>query len=119
MSFLLDNKKIELNNMTDKNNIVCNIKMDLTKLSKTELLVKCEENGIKKCKSKNREQLIALLEIKHIEKKKVKLIIEDDENLNIAENFKLNLVPFSFSLSTSISQFNNFEISSAKESPTP
>ena len=39
--------------MTDKNNIVCNIEMDLTKLSKTELLAKCEENGIKKCKSKN------------------------------------------------------------------
>ena len=37
--------------MTDKNNIVCNIEMDLTKLSKTELLVKCEENGIKKFKS--------------------------------------------------------------------
>jgi hypothetical protein len=53
MSFLLDNKKIELNNMTDKNNIVCNIEMDLTKLSKTELLAKCEENGIKKCKTKN------------------------------------------------------------------
>jgi hypothetical protein len=44
MSFLLDNKKIELDYMTDKNNIVCNIEMDLTKLSKTELLLKCEEN---------------------------------------------------------------------------
>ena len=54
MSSLLDNKKIELNNMTDKNNIVSNIEMDLTKLSKTELLVKCEENGIKKYKSKNK-----------------------------------------------------------------
>jgi site-specific DNA-methyltransferase (adenine-specific) len=79
MSFLLDNKKIELNNMTDKNNIVCNIEMDLTKLSKTELLVKCEENGIKKCKSKNKEELIALLENKPLEKKKIELIIEDDE----------------------------------------
>ena len=79
MRFLLDNKKIELNNMTDKNNIFCNIEMDLTKLSKNELLVKCEENGIKKYKSKNREQLIALLENKPVEKKKVKLIIEDDE----------------------------------------
>jgi hypothetical protein len=34
--------------------------MDLTKLSKTELLLKCQENGIKKCKSKNKEELIAL-----------------------------------------------------------
>lgn len=78
MSFLLDNKKIELNNMTDKNNIVCNIEMDLTKLSKTELLAKCEENGIKKCKSKNKEELINLLQNKPIEKKKVELIIEED-----------------------------------------
>lgn len=61
--FLLDNKKNELNN------ILCNIKMDLTKLSKTELLVKCEENGIKKCKSKNKEKLIALLENKCLEKR--------------------------------------------------
>ena len=60
MSFLLDNKKIELNNMTDINsNITCIIEeMDLTKLSKTELLAKCEEIGIKKYKSKNKEELI-------------------------------------------------------------
>ena len=79
MSFLLDNKKIELNNMTDKNNIVCNIEMDLTKLSKTKLLLKCEENGIKKCKSKNKEELINLLENKPVEKNKIELVIEDDE----------------------------------------
>lgn len=61
MSFLLDNKKIELNNMTD-NNITCNIEeMDLTKLTKTELLEKCEELGIKKCKSKNKSELIQLI----------------------------------------------------------
>ena len=72
MSFLLDNKKIELNNMTDKNNIVCNIEMDLTKLSKPELLVKCQENGIKKYKSKNKEELIALLENKPVEKIRLK-----------------------------------------------
>jgi len=54
MSFLLDNKKIELNNMTDINsNINCIIEeMDLTKLTKTELLEKCEELGIAKCKFK-------------------------------------------------------------------
>ena len=79
MSFLLDNKKIELNNMTDKNNIVCNIEMDLTKLSKTELLVKCEENGIKKCKSKNKEELIEIINTHtQIPKKQIEFIIEDD-----------------------------------------
>jgi site-specific DNA-methyltransferase (adenine-specific) len=38
--------------------------MDLTKLTKTELLLKCEELGIKKCKSKNKEDLISLLQTK-------------------------------------------------------
>ena len=52
--------------------------MDLTKLTKTELLVKCEENGIKKYKSKNKEELIALLENNPVEKNKIELIIEDD-----------------------------------------
>jgi hypothetical protein len=53
--------------------------MDLTKLSKTEPLAKSEENEIKKCKSKNKEELIILLENKPVEKKKFKLIIEDEE----------------------------------------
>lgn len=78
MSLLLDNKKIELNNMNDKNNIVCNIEMELTKLSKTELLSKCEEKGIKKYKSKNKKELIALLENKCVEKN-IEIIIENDE----------------------------------------
>ena len=66
MSFLLDNKKIELNNMADiSSNITCIIEeMDLTKLSKEELLAKCEELGIKKCKSKNKGELIILINTK-------------------------------------------------------
>jgi hypothetical protein len=82
MSFLLDNKKIDLNNMTDNsNNIICIIEeMDLTKLSKTELLAKCEENGIKKCKSKKKEELIVLLQNKPVEKKDIELIIEDKDD---------------------------------------
>jgi site-specific DNA-methyltransferase (adenine-specific) len=79
--FLLHYKKIELYYMTDDNSyIIYNIKeMDLTKLTKTELLAKCEKNGIKKCKSKNKEELIALLENEPIEKKKFELIIENNE----------------------------------------
>lgn len=87
MSFLLDNKKIELNNMTDiSSNITCIIEeMDLTKLSKTELLLKCEELGIKKCKSKNKGELIELINQKQtttqtIPLKKIELIIEDQDN---------------------------------------
>ena len=85
MSFLLDNKKIELNNMTDISSNITYIieEMDLIKLSKTELLAKCEEFGIKKYKSKNKEELINLLQNKPVEKKKVELIIEEDvEDIN-------------------------------------
>lgn len=39
--------------------------MDLTKLSKNELLKKCEELGIKHCKSKNKNQLIAFISPLH------------------------------------------------------
>ena len=35
--------------------------LDLTKLTKSQLLTKCEELGILKCKSKNKEQLIELI----------------------------------------------------------
>jgi len=41
--------------------------MELTKLTKSELLAKCEELGIKKYKSKNKGQLISLLENKSIQ----------------------------------------------------
>jgi site-specific DNA-methyltransferase (adenine-specific) len=82
MSFLLNNKKNELISMSNVNNITFNIQdMDLTKLSKGELLVKCEENGIIKCKSKNKQELIDLLNLNTISKKKVKLIIENDETI--------------------------------------
>lgn len=85
MSFLLDNKKIELNNMTEMNNIVCNIEMDLTNLSKKELLAKCEELGINKCKSKNKGELIELINQKQtitqtIPLKKLEFIIEDKDD---------------------------------------
>ena len=81
MSFLLDNKKIDLNNMTDiSSNITCIIEeMDLTKLSKTELLAKCEEFGFAKCKSKNKGELIDLINSKSQIKKKIEFIIEDNE----------------------------------------
>ena len=92
MSFLLDNKKIELNNMTDiSTNITCIIEeMDLTKLSKTELLEKCQELGITKCKSKNKKELINLFQNKPVEKKNI-LIIEDDDTED-AKDIKLSSI---------------------------
>jgi len=92
MSFLLDNKKIELYYMSDiSSNITCIIEeINLTKLSKTELLAKCEELGITKCKSKNKGELIDLIHFKTHPKKKIELIIEEDDieeqtNNNISE----------------------------------
>jgi len=65
--------------MTDIiSNITCNIEeMDLTKFTKMDLLAMCEENGIKKCKSKNKEELINLINSK---KQDTVLIIKDTEN---------------------------------------
>jgi hypothetical protein len=57
--------------------------MDLGELSKTELLEKCEELGITKCKSKNKGELIDLINSKSQqikEKPKIELIIEEDDN---------------------------------------
>ena len=92
MRFLLNNKKIELNNMTDiSSNITCIIEeMDLTKLSKTELLEKCQELGITKCKSKNKKELINLFQNKPVEKKNI-LIIEDDDTED-AKDIKLSSI---------------------------
>ena len=50
--------------------------MEDMKLSKQELLAKCEEQGIKKCKSKSKEELLALLE----KKKVASIIIQDDDD---------------------------------------
>lgn len=67
--------------MSDKTCII--EEMDLTNLSKTELLAKCEELGITKCKSKNKGELIQIINNKSKTKTKtthIEFIIEDDEN---------------------------------------
>jgi len=75
--------------MIDNNNINCIIKeMDLTKgslalntLSKKELLKKCEDLRIKKYKSKNKKELVELINYKttNLKKKKNKFIIEKND----------------------------------------
>jgi DNA adenine methylase len=97
MSFLLDNKKIELNNMTDISSNITYIieEMELTKLSKTALLEKCEELGIKKCKSKNKDKLIGLINVKTEAMKKVELIIEDDTQEKTNDNISKILMDVS------------------------
>lgn len=55
------NKKLILSNI--ENNITINIteQMDISTMSKLELLEKCKELGITKCSSKNKSQLIELI----------------------------------------------------------
>jgi DNA (cytosine-5)-methyltransferase 1 len=67
--------------------------MDLTKLSKKELLIKCEELGITKCKSKNKTTLISIIKEK---KNEIDKILNSNINENIVvfhknEN-KLNVI---------------------------
>jgi len=97
MSFLFYNKKNELNNMTNiTSNIACIIEeMDFTNLSKTQLLAKCEELGIKKCKSKNKYELIGLINVKTEAMKKVELIIEDDTQEKTNDNISKILMDVS------------------------
>lgn len=61
--------------------------MEFTKLSKAKLLLKCEELGIKKCKFKNKHELIELIEKKTITKTSplinhIECIIEENELLD-------------------------------------
>jgi hypothetical protein len=90
MSFLLNKKKNELNNM---NNIICNIEvMDLTNLSKTALLAKCVELGITKYKSKNKNELIELIKKTQSTKKEEKNGCEQKENDAECKNNIDNLI---------------------------
>lgn len=64
--------------------------MNINQLSKEELLEKCKELGILRCKSKNKSELIELIN-KKINSKKIskKFIIEDDENIIINSELKI------------------------------
>lgn len=84
-----NNKKIELNTI----NIINSKEMDLSKLSKNELVKICDENGIKKCKSKNKNELIELINITNSKKttpSQIKMIIEEKDT--IIHNNKLDIL---------------------------
>lgn len=53
---------MNIKNIESDNTIFNNEEMELSKLTKTELLEKCEELGLKKYKSKNKNELIDLLQ---------------------------------------------------------
>jgi len=78
--------------MTDSNITYIIAEMDLIKLSKSELLVKCEELGFTKCKSKNKGELIELInaQISKKTKPQIKIIIEEDDTE--MQNNKLDIL---------------------------
>jgi len=96
----VDEKLIELNIKLKLNNTESNItiniteQMDISKMSKIDLLEKCKELGITKCSSKNKSQLIELINSKHktsnnTDEYKNVLISEDVINEPITENLNV------------------------------
>ena len=73
------NKKLISNNT--ENNITFNIteQMDISKMSKLELLEKCKELGITKCSSKNKSQLIELIDCKNKVVEAPTIILSNEE----------------------------------------
>ena len=72
--------------------------MNLTKLLRTELLEKCEELGITKCKSKNKGELVELLKSYQkveVEVEKVEKVeeIEEIEEIEVEEVFEITINP--------------------------
>lgn len=71
--------------------------MNLIKLSKSELLKKCEQLGIKKCKSKNKNEIIDFIN----SKLETELIIKDENNNNkytSQENIKSEIKETNYNL---------------------
>lgn len=83
-------KKIEFNIMTGVMDCIITA-MDLTNLSKAELLVKCDELGITKCKSKNKSKLIELINAKFENPESI-----DEVGTNYLKETKAKYVKYSF-----------------------
>jgi site-specific DNA-methyltransferase (adenine-specific) len=74
--------------------------MDLKKLSKKELLIMCEKNGIINCKSKNKDEIIELImnnenskndeNSKNNKDKKIKFKIINNKDINTLDNKDVN-----------------------------
>ena len=82
------NKKLNSNN-TESNITINNIeKMDISKMSKQELLEQCKKLGIKKYSSKNKPELIDLINSSN----KINNITQEAENILISENIIIESV---------------------------
>lgn len=75
---ILEEEKLENISINIENN---NEEINNTKLSRIKLLAKCKELGIKKYKSKNKDELINLINSKIQPIKKVELKIEDKDKI--------------------------------------
>jgi DNA (cytosine-5)-methyltransferase 1 len=78
--------------------------MDYSKLTKQDLLIKCSELGLIKCKSKTKSELISLINGKNV---KQKLIIESDDENSDSDNDDISIE--NLNVSTSIIN-NDFKI---------
>jgi len=59
--------------------------MDFNKVTRSELLVKCEELGLTKCKSKNKSALVELIKIK-MKTPKIEITIQEKDNIKHDNN---------------------------------
>ena len=92
------NKKLISNN--NESNIIINIteQMDTSKMNKIELLEKCKELGITKCSSKNKPELIELINSKiklqnvFVEEPKIVLSNEDNKPIVKLTTHTLNVI---------------------------
>ena len=75
--------------------------MNLVNLSKSELLKMCQELGVNKCKSKNKDELIELIELINIKTQQVKTSIEHDKCIINKDVLKNETNSISTSTSTS------------------
>jgi type I restriction-modification system DNA methylase subunit len=81
--------------------------MDLNKLSKTELLSKCEEFGIKKYKSKNKSELIELINSKKSnEKISERVVVHTQLNIDTFTESKVVISNIKIDNSKLINQIN-------------
>uniref|UniRef100_A0A6C0BSG6 DNA (cytosine-5-)-methyltransferase n=1 Tax=viral metagenome TaxID=1070528 RepID=A0A6C0BSG6_9ZZZZ len=73
--------KTKLISNNTENNIIINTtkQMDISKMSKLELLEKCKDLGIIKCSSKNKSQLIELINEKNKVVEEPKIILSNEE----------------------------------------
>ena len=79
--------------------------MDLTKLSKQELLTKCEEHGITKCKSKTKSELINLINSKFVINNS-----NSNSNIELINNVELIIKDHADKLVNTNDNYDNLEV---------